>query len=312
MSDLKVKQSTTRTRDVVLKPGIVNEIVFEDTRPNYVHINNFGSGKLYVSLKGIPSVDRYDKIVPSYGEELYGEDTGNSRVQIFSENTQPVSIRITSFEAPFDPLILVGRSAPSSGGGGGGGTASVVSINGFSVALPSGDNNIGRVKVTEMPAQTMTLATLPAGTNNIGKVNVETLPPLPAGSSRIGDVGIVGGITITSMPAMSFAGAVEITNTEFSMAAKDDHTSYNGSVGTTEVVVNLPYAVKNFNYIVNDDPTNDLLIAFGTGVTTDSENGLNRVIRLKPGESLADFRKNATVIKFRRTAGTGNVRFLGV
>ncbi|WP_108669555.1 hypothetical protein [Peribacillus acanthi] len=92
----------------------------------------------------------------------------------------------------------------------------------------------------------------------------------------------------------------------------DNHCHYNQSIGTAEVVITLPFQVTNFKYISNDDPTNDLIIAFNTGTTADSGSGLNGVITLKGGETLSDFNKKATVIKFKRTAGTGNVRVLGV
>lgn len=62
--------------------------------------------------------------------------------------------------------------------------------------LPPGNNVIGQVGVTTLPA-------LPAGANAIGTVGVTALPPIPAGANAIGTVGV------TSLPALS-AGAAAI------------------------------------------------------------------------------------------------------
>ncbi|MFS0783304.1 hypothetical protein [Bacillus sp. 1P06AnD] len=90
------------------------------------------------------------------------------------------------------------------------------------------------------------------------------------------------------------------------------HYTHEVSIGTTEVSVTLPFEVKKFVFLTNDDDTNDLLIAFNTATTSDGMSGTNKVIRLKPGETLQEFRYKATVIKFKRSAGSGNVRFLTV
>lgn len=91
-----------------------------------------------------------------------------------------------------------------------------------------------------------------------------------------------------------------------------DYFTYDQSVGITEVVVNLPYEISVFNYIANDDLQNDLLIAFNNETTSGELSGKNKVIKLKAGEIINELNVKATIIKFKRAAGTGNVRFVGV
>lgn len=90
-----------------------------------------------------------------------------------------------------------------------------------------------------------------------------------------------------------------------------NYYSYNASVGTTEVNVSLGFITNSIKYISNDDDTNDLIVSFGTVATTSSP-GLNGVITLKPGEVINELNVAVTQINFRRAAGSGNVRFVGV
>lgn len=244
---------------------------------------------------------------------MFTRDQGVTSIQLYNATGSEAMIDLTSFEGDFDPVVLATSSgAASSGGGGGGGDYDGV-IRGFTAPLPAGSNNIGKVVVTQMPDITVTQGPLQEGTANIGKVQVTSLPSLPTGNATIGNVGIVGGVVIDSMPAVSLNGDVTLAdNATFAVKGATQYYHYNASIGTTEVVVALGFEATNFKYISNDDSANDLLIAFNTGVTTGSENGLGGVIRLKPGETLQEFNVKATTIKFRRAAGTGNVRFVGV
>lgn len=87
--------------------------------------------------------------------------------------------------------------------------------------------------------------------------------------------------------------------------------SYNASVGTTEVNVSLGFTTNSIKFISNDDDTNDLKISFENVATTGSS-GLNGVITLKPGEIINELNISVSRVNFKRTAGTGNVRFVGV
>jgi hypothetical protein len=301
------KPSTWRQREEMLSPNVVNTLIFTDTKPNHILINNLGEGELYFSATGLPSESIYDKKVSTFGEVFYAQELGLTRIQIFVKGTNPNRVKVTSFEADFNPAS-VSTSAPIVSGGGSGGVAESVSINGFSVALPAGSNNIGKVIVTEMPAQTFELATLPAGTNNIGKVNVETLPPLAAGSSHIGSVNVDNAITIESMPPVQVS----------SNPVRAKHHVFDGEVGTTLVTFDMTENgtveenIQSISYIDNEGST-DLFIGFDNDIpTATTSTGKNKQIRIKAGETLSDLHRQCSKVHFIRATGGGNVRLLGV
>lgn len=93
--------------------------------------------------------------------------------------------------------------------------------------------------------------------------------------------------------------------------AFQNYFSYNSSVGTTEVNVPLNFTTSCIKFISNDDEMNDLIVSFGTVATTAST-GLNGVITLKPGEVINELNIAISRINFKRTTGSGKVRFLGV
>lgn len=304
------KESTWRQTERTLNPNMVSEIVLQDTTPNHIHINNLGPATLYLSATGIPSPQVYDKKIEPHSEGLLAQQVGVTRFLIYAQGANPNRAKITTFEDTFNPSTLTGGNVTVQGGGGG--TGGNVNIVGHSVPLPAGANNIGKVEVTKMPEQTFNLESLPAGTNKIGKVDVDKLPPLAEGQSHIGRVSIDGGVTITHMPAVQLNGDVTLSDTNFRILSETAYYSHNAAVGTTEVVVTLPFTVKTFKFISNDDPTNDLFVTFNDKTTADPQNGLNSVIVLKAGEVLNEFNFTAQAVKLKRTAGNGNVRILGV
>lgn len=307
------KLSTTRQQLITVPASSRITVDFSDTKPNHFYINNLSVSEVYLGVTMIPDEIRYDKKVGPSGETMFARDQGVKSVDLFNATGADALIDLTSFEAEFDPNVLASStsSTASSGGGGGGGNFDGV-IRGFTAPLPAGSNNIGKVVVTQMPDITVTQGPLQEGTANIGKVQVTSLPSLPTGSATIGNVGIVGGVVIDSMPAVSLNGDVTLAdNATFAVKGAAQYYHYNASIGTTEVVVALGFEATNFKYISNDGST-DLLVSFNAKATTDAENGAGGVIRLLPGETLQELNVIATSIKFRRPSGTGNVRFVGV
>lgn len=303
--------ATWREKRITLNAGL-NEYIFPDTMPNHIVINNLGASKLYLGVNVIPNNVTYEKAISPHGENMLARQTGTTRCQIYNDGTDSCDIILTSFIAEFNPSAITGNTVTTSNNSGGSSDGNVT-IVGFSKPLPSGSNNIGKVEITSMPKQTIELATLPTGTNKIGKVDIDKLPPLADGNSHIGSVSVTSPVTIASMPPIDLSSStITITNTEFTLASATDHYHYDSPVTTSESVITLPFTVKQFVYITNDDPVNDLYIAFHDKTTTDVGYGLNATIRLKPNETLSDFKKVTTKIKVRRASGTGYVRILGV
>lgn len=308
------QQSTVREVQYSIQPKSTLTIDLQQTMPNHFDINNLTATDVYLGIAMVPNITKYDMYVGPSGRDVIGRDKGVSSVQIYNDSATTAVVLLTTFVKEFDPLILKSQGSGSSGGGGGGGSFDGV-IRGFNAPLPSGANNIGKVVVSEMPPVTVQQGPLQESSANIGKVQVTSLPALPAGTAKIGDVGIQGTATVIvqSMPPVSLDGNVNLSdNATFAIKGAAQYYGYNASVGTTEVVVSLGYEVSNFKFISNDDATNDLLIAFNAATTAGSENGIGAVIRLKPGETLQELNVKATSIKFKRAAGSGNVRFLGV
>lgn len=295
--------SSSRQRQVTIPANSRITVDFPDTKPNYFYLNNLSVSEVYLGVTMIPDSIRYDKMVGPTQETIFARDQGVKSIQLFNGTGSTAIIDLTTFEKEFDPAVLAAATAYVAAGGGGGAAFDGI-IRGFTSALPAGDNNIGRVKVTEMPAITVQQGPLQEGTANIGKVQVTSLPSLPEGTQKIGNVGIQGGVTIDSMPP------VQITNDP----VRSSHHYYEASVGTTEIVYDmLGDNVLKFSYISNDDNLNALYLSFDdVAASTTVTNGKNKVIKLGPGEQLADFTRKATKVRMIRAAGTGNVRFLGV
>lgn len=299
----ELKQTTWRQATINLKPQIVNEFVFPDTKPNHVHINNLGAGNLYFGVSVIPSPTIHDMKIGGFGENLYAQESGFTRVQIWNDGTDETLIKLVSFEHDFNPATIKPTVINGGDGGGGGGETFDGVIKGFSVPLPSGSNNIGRVVVSEMPNIDVVLATLPAGTNTIGKVDVNKLPALAEGVSHIGSVGIDGGVTISAMPPVTVSNE----------PVKSSHQSFEATVTTTEVVFDMGVDSINRIQFINNEGDTDLFIAFdNTPATSAISSGLNKSFRLRAGEILEDMPRKSSKIRFIRATGTGLVRFVGV
>jgi hypothetical protein len=305
MAATDTKQSTWRQRTIDLAPKVVQEFVFIDTKPNHVLINNLGTGKIFMGISLIPSPTLFDMQVSPLSENLYAQDTGFTRIQLYSDGTDAQRLKITSFEHPFNPATIKPNNTGGGGGvveGGGGYTGEAI-ITGFSAPLPSGSNNIGRVVVSEIPPQTIVFDTLPAGTNKIGRVDVDKLPALAAGVSHIGSVGIDGGVTISSMPPVTVSNE----------PVKQSHQTYEATVTTIASTFNMAgETVNRISFLMNEGTT-DLFISFDDDpVTSAISSGLNKSFRLRAGESINDMPRKCGKVNFIRATGTGLVRFLGV
>lgn len=302
---------TYREQMLTLPAKSTTELNFSDTSPNYIHINNYSGGTIYFGKSVYPSSTRYDMVVDGYGDNLFGTPNGFKKAYIFNDGADITNIKVTSFESPFEASSLKGGggTATSVSGGGGVATNTNSTIVGYNVPLPSGANNIGKVVVTDMPPQTINFTSLPAGTNNIGHVNVDVLPALAQGVSHIGTVGIDGGVTISSMPP------VEVSN----QPVKQSHQYYEGTidsaVATAGVTFDMGTDSVNYCSFIKNDGNTDVYIGFDSvdpSVPANRGNGLNECIRLAGGESISDFPRKCSIVRFFRITGAGSVRFLGV
>lgn len=276
MSTATQQLSSYREQQHTIAPGQLFQVSFPDTQPNHFYLNNLSNSDVYLGISILPDPTKYDLYVGPSEQRVTGRDKGVQQVYLFNDSPNPATIVLTTFNKAFDPTVLIGTNTNA-------GTSSRPSsgiISGFTVSLPSGNNNIGNV-------------------------DVESLPPLPEGTNNIGQVTIPDALVIGSMPP------IEVTNDP----VRGYHHMYDGVVDD-QVIVTVdftPLNVTKFSYIANDDPDNDLFIAFNDDpIVTTGASGKDGTIRLGPGERLADLGRMASKIKFVRAAGGGNVRMLGV
>ncbi|WP_328265821.1 hypothetical protein [Priestia megaterium] len=300
------KDNTWREVTLTLPPRMAYTHVFEDTKPNHYDINNLSVATLYAGVRVLPSPHEYELMVPSNGRNILARKEGSSQIEIYNDSDVTARIILTTFNEPFNPAVLANSASSTSGGGGGGATDGNVIVKGFSSALPAGNNNLGKVVVTEMPTVPIEFKTLPSGTNMIGNVGVTKLPPLAEGKSFIGSVGVQGGVSITDMPP------INVTNDPVRASCMAWEGSVNNSIVTFDM---LDKNVLKFNYIVNEGDT-DLYVNFDSFSVNPTDlqgkNGVGATIRLKPGESITDFTRKTSKVNMTRTSGSGSVRILGV
>lgn len=299
---------SAREQLITIPAKTLVDLEFMDTFPNYVYINNYGTGTLFFGRSVLPSNSVYDMVVPGGGDNLYASPNSFRAAYLYNDGAADAQCKITSFIATFEPASLKGGGGTATNPAGGGGVATDVnsSITNFEVALPAGNNHIGIVTVDTMPAQTFTLDTLPAGSNHIGAVYVDQMAPLPQGTSHIGSVGVDGGLTITSMPP------VQVSDQPVATAHQYYENNIDSAVGAMVSFV-MAAPINSINFLSNDGTT-DLWIGFDTtdpSIPANRANGQNMCIHLLAGEALSSFGRKTTQINFFRTTGAGTVRLVG-
>lgn len=300
------KDNTWREVTLTLPPRMAYTHVFEDTKPNHYDINNLSVATLYAGVRVLPSPHEYEIMIPGNGRNILARKEGASQIEIYNDSDVPARIILTSFHEPFNPAVLANSASGQSSTGGNGGGSDTVTVKGFTSALPAGNNNIGKVIVTELPIMNYKFDMLPSGTNKIGAVDVTKLPSLAEGKSYIGQVGVVGGVSISDMPPITVSNDPVRTSC----------MAWEGSVNNSIVVFDmLDKNVLKFNYIVNEGDT-DLFVNFDSFIVNPTDlqgkNGVGATIRLRPGESITDFTRKTSKVNMTRTSGSGTVRILGV
>lgn len=269
----QIDKSTQRKVSVTLKAGIVNEIVFPDTKPNHVHVNNYSGGKLYFAMSQIPSETVYDMIVYPYKADIFGQDTPVDRVRIYNSSVNDCNVEVTSYYAPFDPVIL---------------------------------NKSNEVAITAIDAQFETTvsafnASLPAGTQHIGGVSVDNIPHVVV--DDMPEI-TLSGVTIDASGLTDLTLAAG-TNVIGSVKVENNSSILARSGTAQETVSNMVGDIQRIVFVANDGDTNNLYVT----VNGDTTN----IITVKPGEIVNDIPvKCSYVTLYCDTGCTTDYRFLGV
>jgi hypothetical protein len=173
-----------RRYSFTILPDSDYELVFPDSSPNQGLVRNLSAGgNIFVGIDGYVNELNYEFTVEPNSSTIIGKAISFNRIYLHNPNSESINVVVDSTFGEFDLSLLKEFKVNLSGE-----VAEEIRyngiINGFTVPLPAGTNNIGDVDV-------LTLPSLPAGTNNIGDVDVLTLPSLPAGTNNIGDVDVV-------------------------------------------------------------------------------------------------------------------------
>jgi len=180
---------TWREQRITLQPAEGGTLYFSDTKPNHILISNPSPTALYIGVNGNVSPTVYDTVIPPYGTKLYARMTGSTRVYLYSDAPESITVQVTSWEDDFNPASV--SQSFEMVGVGANGILGIVDINNVIGSLPAGSNVIGGVTIQSFGVS------LPSGNNKIGdvglkegnaligKVMVESLPQEMATSKKV-------------------------------------------------------------------------------------------------------------------------------
>lgn len=201
MAEQNIK--TWREQRKTLLPDMPETVYFDDTKPNYIMVNNNGATPLYMGISSIASPSTYDVMIPGYGSKLHPRMSGTDRIYLYSAAKEPVSIQITSWEGEFNPASVPQSQEVVAGGADG--LLGIVDIGNFLVPLPAGNNLIGSVMLDKFTSP------LPTGDNKIGQVGISQFhSALPQGDNIIGRVKVAEAVTLAS--GVNNIGKVDINS----------------------------------------------------------------------------------------------------
>lgn len=160
-----------REQTVDLKGGMVNEVYFIDTKPNFMYITNLGTNDILIDDQPNVTGNSYEVLAGSLMKRSLVKPLGLTKLYIYTESDGRVKIesgvaKLSLSDIPMTQIVATLSNSLS---------ISKVDVDHILNELPAGDNLIGKVEVVAMP-----------------DMNVVSLPPLPAGTNNIGDVDVVG------------------------------------------------------------------------------------------------------------------------
>ena len=154
----------------------VYQIQFNGNNPNYYRVNNLGETVLYFATSNTPREDLYDFKCSPNSVANFAEPYTRDFLYCYNPNNVDVDILITYWEGEFDPaFIAFGESTLSVEG-----TVKTDGvINAFNAPLPSGNNVIGLVGLSETATRRIIdiynkTSNISTSTNGI-KTNTETI-----------------------------------------------------------------------------------------------------------------------------------------
>ena len=123
----------------------ITTIDYLDTKPNYFRVQNRGTTEIYCSTNNMPTTKHYDFSVAGKKMKMFAEPYNRTRLYIFNPSGSDVEVAVLSFQAEFEPLTLalseIEVEMPKE-------FETSMAITSFNAPLPTGNNKIGKVEVT--------------------------------------------------------------------------------------------------------------------------------------------------------------------
>ena len=174
--------SSWREDKITIEGGEVYRLYFEDTVPNMFLVQNPNGVILKVSIGGIPTTDNYEFLIGTNSSETIGRPKGSRYLYLLNDNSENAIVTVYSIKDTFDINILKNTTVSMDNA-----TVNVDGIvKGFKagVSIPSGNNDIGNVGVTDASAARLKTAIsqlMTSGGSDIG-TGMETLKTLVSGN----------------------------------------------------------------------------------------------------------------------------------
>ena len=132
-----------------LQPMSVTTIEFNGVNPNYFRVNNGGNARIYAGVISLPTPRLYDFSIEPNQVRMYCTDKGYPKLYLYNSSGSPANVIVSSFIEAFSPEVLAFADFNTADNEE---QTLNVEIGGFTQALPTGQNHIGKVTVSEQPS----------------------------------------------------------------------------------------------------------------------------------------------------------------
>ena len=273
----------------------ITTIDYLDTKPNYFRVQNRGTTEIYCSTNNMPTTKHYDFAVAGKKMKMFAEPYNRTRLYIFNPSGSDVEVAVLSFQAEFEPLTLalseIEVEMPKD-------FESSMAITSFNAPLPTGNNKIGKVEltngvaaadVTVLKENTQITAENTASAKTLSQTIVNLLGELLSPTAVDGKTNLlsimdgfeylVGFLQVGSSPISYQSHTISFDkknqNEEILLAGMKSNTG------------SIPVTIQ----MLTNDGEGELVLKMKAGLDT-SETALT----LKPGESISDLRLQAKYI----------------
>lgn len=278
----------------------ITTIDYLDTQPNYFRVQNRGTTEIYCSTNNMPTTKHYDFAVAGKKMKMFAEPYNRTRLYIFNPSGSDVEVAVLSFQAEFEPLTLalseIEVEMPKD-------FESSMAITSFNAPLPTGNNKIGKVEVTNgvsaadvavLKEKTQATAENTASAQALSQTIANLLGELLSNSGfddKVNLLKITDKLDNITDQLSFWLSPVQCQSHFFCYEEKDK----NGEVilaGSKEVPNSMPFTVK----MITNDGGGDLILDLKAFTSTKATS-----ITLKPGESINDLRIEAQYISVSGT-----------